>query len=86
MPVFDFPRKGDNAGTPPEPPDNMEARVAKLEDRMSKIDSEIVRVEHSLKAEIHRAINDQTWKLITWTTGLGAALVTAVFFIARNVH
>ena len=34
---------------------------------------------------LHKTINDQTWKLITWTTGLGAALVAATCFLARHV-
>jgi len=38
------------------------------------------------KADLYKAINDQTWKIVTWTTGLGAALVAITFFIARNVR
>jgi hypothetical protein len=64
-----------------EPPDNGEMLA-----RIEKLENEMIRVEHSLKAEIHKVVNEQTWKIITWTTGLGAALVAITFFLARTVH
>lgn len=73
-----------------EPPDNgdVEQRIAKLEATIPTLATrEDLRVGLAdLRTEMHRAINEQTWKLITWTTGLGAALVAAAFLIARTVH
>ena len=79
----------------------MEARVAKLEtlaektsERLGAIerDLSVIKADYATKADImttradlYKAINDQTWKIITWTTGLGAALAAITFFIARNV-
>lgn len=38
-----------------------------------------------LRGELYKAINDQTWKMIMWMTGISTALVAATFFIARFV-
>lgn len=95
MPVYQFPpRSTDNEGGPPDPPD-MEARIAQLEklaertgERLTAIERDIavMRGNYATKEDLHKTINEQTWKLITWTTGLGAALVAITFFLARNVH
>lgn len=79
---------------PPGPPDNggvMEARVAALEASMSNIERDVAVMRAEMKSfaskeDLYKAINDQTWKLITWTTGLGVALVGAAFLVARYVH
>ena len=39
----------------------------------------------SLKAEMHSAINAQTWKLVTFVCSFGTALVAATYFIAVHV-
>lgn len=42
-----------------------------------------------LRAEMHKEISAQTWRFITWVTGLfvtvGGAMVAATYFIARQV-
>lgn len=82
-----------------EPPDDggMEARVQKLEliaektsERLGAIEKDVaVLLSRSdgfaTKADLHQAIDAQTWKFVTWVTGMGAVLVAAVYFIARNV-
>lgn len=79
-----------------EPPDNthMDARIAKLEATLPTLATKEDLAREvgglrgevgGLRGEIYKAVNDQTWKIITWTTGLGAALVAIAFFIARNV-
>lgn len=77
------------------PPDNegMEARVAKLEalaektgERLNGIEREIVRVEGSIRADMHKEFTAQTWRIIGAMLTFGALLSTAVFFIARNVR
>jgi len=44
-----------------------------------------VKVE-SLRGEIYKAVEAQTWKIFTWLTILGSSLTAAVYYIARNVH
>lgn len=79
----------DKGGEPPDDGD-MEARVAKLEDfvveardRLTKIES---RLDHmATKADLHKEINNQTWKLVTFVSGFGTALAGAVYLIATHV-
>ena len=40
----------------------------------------------SAKSELYIAMNAQTWKFVSWTTGVMGMLVAAVYFVARNVH
>lgn len=68
------------------PPDNgdMLERIIKLE---AAVQTLATREDlAAMRSEMHKEFTAQTWKLITWTTTLGAALVAAVYFIARNVH
>lgn len=74
-----------------EPPDdgNMEARVKKLEDFAQDTRDRLTRIEAGLgnfatKADLHEAINAQTWKLVTFVCGFGTALVAAVYFISTH--
>lgn len=73
-----------------EPPDNrdMEARVAALEAAIKHLadKEDLMRAEGSLRSELHKEINAQTWKLVTFVCSFGTALVAATYFIARNVH
>ena len=86
---------------PPEPP-HMDQRVAKLEALAEKTgeqltainkDLAVVRSNHAtrediatLRGDVHRLINEQTWKISGATVTFGTLLVGAVFFIARNVR
>jgi predicted GNAT family acetyltransferase len=38
------------------------------------------------RIEFHKAMREQTWRFVTWTTVICSALTTAVYFIARNVR
>jgi maltooligosyltrehalose synthase len=38
------------------------------------------------RIEFHKAMREQTWRLVTWMTVVCSALTTGVYFIARNVH
>lgn len=40
----------------------------------------------SAKSELYIAMNAQTWKFVSWTTGMMGMLVATVYFVARNVH
>ena len=52
--------------------------------RLAAIEKDIawMRENFLTRDELERAINKLTWKMY----GFGTALVTAVYFIARNVH
>lgn len=78
------------------PPDNgdMEPRVRALEDFAQQTRDRLTRIETKLdafpavfatKEDLHKAINDQTWKIIGAMITLGTLLSAIVFFIARNV-
>ena len=84
---------GKQSATPPggtEPPDkDMEARVAKLEGFVTDARDRLVHIETRLdhtatKADLHEAINSQTWKLVTFVCGFGTALTAAVYFMAKH--
>ena len=51
-----------------------------IEHYAKKVDIEMVRTE------LYKAMEAQTWRLITWMTVVCSGLTAAVYFIARNVH
>ncbi|TFW34849.1 hypothetical protein [Massilia horti] len=38
------------------------------------------------EARLYEAMNLQTWRFIAWMTGTMAMMMSAVYFVARNVH
>lgn len=65
----------------------VEHYATKADLEMVKTSVEIVKTSVSdAKVEFHKAIEAQTWKLISWMTVVCSALTAAVYFIARNVH
>jgi predicted DCC family thiol-disulfide oxidoreductase YuxK len=58
--------------------------VAGLKERMvfyaTKADVE------SVRSELYKALEAQTWRLLVWMTAVSSGLVGAVYYIARNVH
>ncbi|MTV36911.1 hypothetical protein [Duganella radicis] len=40
----------------------------------------------SVRAELYKAIEAQTWRLLVWMTAVCSGLTAAVYYIARNVH
>jgi hypothetical protein len=79
-----------------EPPDDgsMQKRVEKLEADLAtlKTDVAVIRANYatraditgeasSIRAELHREIGAQTWKLISFVCSFGAALVGVTYFI-----
>lgn len=62
---------------------NLETDMRDVRDRMTRIE---VRLDtFSTKEDMHKEFNAQTWRLVTWTTGLGTALVASAYFIAKHV-
>lgn len=91
-------RLGKNLDTGGSPPDdrNMEQRIAKLEgfsqdtrDRLARIETRMDAFATKtdigdLRADLHKEITAQTWRLVTFVCGFGTALVAAVYFIAKH--
>jgi hypothetical protein len=76
----------------------MEARLAALEaanletrDRLARIETRLDDVAtkkdlSDIQVDIHREINAQTWRLVTFVCSFGTALVGATYFVAKYVH
>ena len=88
-----------NRSPPPEPPDmDISERVTKIETLLPTLATkeDLAREIGGLRAEMHKEFGSvnkefgaQTWRIITWVTGLfvtvGGAMVAATYFIARHV-
>ncbi|MDB5933766.1 MAG: hypothetical protein JWQ01_1110 [Massilia sp.] len=70
-------------------------RVGKLEqlaldgrDRLAKIEARLDTFPElfATKADLHREINTQTWKLVSFVCGFGTALVAATYFVVTHVR
>ncbi len=88
-------------GEPPDN-GNMEARIAKHESLAEKTSERLIRIEAKqddfakhyatkedlalLKADVYKAMNEQTWKIIGAMITFGTLLSGIVFYIARNVR
>ena len=88
------------SGTPPYDGD-MEARVAKLEalaektgERLGVIEKDVAIIKSNyatrediaaLRGDVHKIVNEQTWKIIAWMSGISTGLVAATFFVAKFV-
>ena len=83
----------DKGGEPPDDGDMLK-RVEKLESDLAamKTDMAVIRANYatradisveasSIRAELHKEISAQTWKLITFVSGFGTALVGVTYFI-----
>jgi len=69
---------GNNTSNQPPGPTDMELaeRVARIETRLESF---------ATKEDLHRELNSQTWKLVTFVTGFGTILTAAVYFIAKHI-
>lgn len=89
--IHSFPRSPvDGNGGPPHD-DTMEARIAALEaanldnrERLARIETRLESV--ATREDLHREINAQTWKLVTFVCSFGTALVAATYFLAKHVQ
>lgn len=61
-----------------------QTQIKALNDKMDYYATE-AKVE-AVRTEIHKSINAQTWRWLIWMTGVCSGLVTAVYYIARNIH
>ena len=88
-------------GEPPDNGE-MQARIAKLEslaektsERLGAIEKDVSIIKSNyatkedlalLKADVYKAMNDQTWKIIGAMITFGTLLSGIVFYVARNVR
>ena len=88
-------------GEPPDNGE-MQARIAKLESLAEKTSERLAAIEKDvsviksnyatkedlarLNADVFKAMNDQTWKIIGAMITFGTLLSGIVFYIARNVR
>jgi hypothetical protein len=61
--------------------EKVEARLTALER-----DVAVIRSNYVTKEDLHKEINAQTWRLITFVCGFGTALVAATYFIATHTR
>ena len=96
-----FSSKLRKSNEPPDNGD-MESRVAKLEslaektsERLGAIEKDVSIIKSNyatkedlalLKADVYKAMNDQTWKIIGAMITFGTLLSGIVFYVARNVR
>lgn len=80
-----------NGGNPPtEPPMDLVERVTDLEKDMRDVRDRLARIEvkqnfQATREDLQKEITAQTWRLVTFVCGFGAALVAATYFIAKHV-
>lgn len=77
-----------------EPPDNgnLTYRMGRVEEKLDKVQFEldtvkadvaIIKSNYVTRADLHRELAAQTWRLVTFVCGFGTVLVTATYFVAR---
>lgn len=67
----------------------MDARIVALEaanletrDRLARIETRLTSV--ATREDLHKEINAQTWRLVTFVCSFGTALVAATYFVATQ--
>lgn len=91
--VVQMRRGGDTGGGNPPGGNDVEARIAKLENTVNDVQVRLVRIEtrleqtatksdmHELAVSFHKAMNEQTWKFIAAATGLAALAFSVAKFL-----
>lgn len=95
--VHNFSPRGDNAGKPPgggsEPPMELTERVSNLEADMREVRDRLIRVDgkmdsfsehYATKADLHKEMTAQSWRIISLFSAIAGALVAATYFIAKH--
>lgn len=62
----------------------MQAEIKALNEKMTYYATE-AKVE-SVRTELHKSIEAQTWRLIVWMTAFSSGLVGATYYIVRNAY
>lgn len=61
----------------------LKAANVETRERLSRIETRLEAV--AMKEDLHREINAQTWKLITFICSFGTTLVTTTYFLATRI-
>lgn len=69
----------------------MEGRIDALEAANFETRDRLARIETRLDSfatheDLHKAINAQTWRLVSFVCSFGTALVAATYFVARHLN
>ncbi len=73
----------------------MDTETTKFEERLGALKADVAVIKSNyatkqdlslLKCELLLEMNRQTWRFISFTTGISAALVSATYFIATHSH
>ena len=64
----------------------LEVDMRDVRDRLARVETkiDIFATTFATKEDLHQALNTQTWKLVSFVSAFGTAMVGAVFFIARH--
>ena len=84
VPPVDPPGGGGDDGGMLDRLAKLEAIAEKTGERLVSIEKELVRVEHSIRTELHKEMTAQTWRIISAMLAVGGLLSTAMYFIIRN--
>lgn len=84
----------DSPGDRPED-DSMDGWRSKVEERLGALERDVAVIRsnyvtkadlQALEAKILKGMNVQTWRFVTFVTGVAALLVSATYFIATQVR
>lgn len=77
----------------------MDTETTKIEERLGALERDVAVIKSNYvtkddlqrelgatKSELSKEMNRQTWRFISFTTGISAALVSATCFIATHSH
>ena len=66
----------------------MESRISKIEAIIPMLATreDLAKHEGLMREELAKTINAQTWKIISWVTGVFAMSTTTTIFIATRIH
>jgi hypothetical protein len=62
-------------------------RLARIETRLESVatKADLAELRGEMGSALHREINAQTWKLVTFVCSFGTALVAATYFFAKHI-
>jgi hypothetical protein len=64
----------------------MEAESEKIHERLAALERDVavIKSNYVTKADLHREMNAQTWRFVTFVAVLNSFLVGAIYFLAAH--
>jgi hypothetical protein len=64
----------------------METETEKIHERLAALERDVavIKSNYVTKGDLHREMNAQTWRFVTFVAALNSFLVGAVYFIAAH--